>query len=45
VLTAPGHKLLVDFSMRRAHGAELALLATRAHLPSGDRVSLTSRHQ
>jgi nicotinate phosphoribosyltransferase len=34
VLAAPG-KLLVDFGMRRAHGAEAALLAARANYLSG----------
>lgn len=34
VLTAPG-KLLVDFGMRRAHGAEAALLAARASYIAG----------
>ena len=34
VLAAPG-KLLVDFGMRRAHGAEAALLATRASYLAG----------
>ena len=34
VLTAPG-KLLVDFGMRRAHGAEAALFAARASYVAG----------
>ena len=34
VLAAPG-KLLVDFGMRRAHGAEAALLAARANYLAG----------
>jgi nicotinate phosphoribosyltransferase len=34
VLAAPG-KLLVDFGMRRAHGAEATLLAARASYLAG----------
>ena len=34
MLAAPG-KLLVDFGMRRAHGAEAALLAARASYLAG----------
>jgi nicotinate phosphoribosyltransferase len=41
VLAAPG-KLLVDFGMRRAHGAEAALLAARASYLAGMNGSATA---